>query len=263
MPALLVNGEEIAETAIQRETAAMLALMSEQMTGEDPVALRIRAREWAEENLIEAELLRQAALDDPETRLPEAQDSPESEAQLRTQRLVGKVTGQVPPPRREEIDEFYASHRESFQEPERLRVAHIVRNVDEVHTAEAAHAAIEEARAALAGGRPFAEVADAMSDCPGRGGELDLFSRGEMVPAFEDAVFRLDVNEVSGIFRTEFGFHIAKLLERRPAAFQPLEQVRPQIASQLLHERQQQQLYRYLDELRARSRIQGRAEPVA
>jgi parvulin-like peptidyl-prolyl isomerase len=255
MPSLRVNDEEIDEAEIGRETAAMLALMTEQMPGEDPLALRSRAREWAEDNLIEAALLRQAALADPGTRIAETAALSETTIQRRVQRLVEKITARAPAPQAREIADFYASHRDSFQSPEQLRVAHIVCNIDERHSAEAAHLAIEKARAALNAGQSFAAVADALSDCPGRGGELDLFSRGEMVPAFEEVVFQLRVDEVSSIFRTEFGFHIAKLLERRPARVLALGEVQERIAAQLLESSRQQVLYQYLDEQRARARI--------
>ena len=255
MPSLRVNDEEIDEAEIGRETAAMLALMSEQMPGEDPLALRARAREWAEDNLIEAALLRQAALADPDTRIAATAEIAAPVIQLRVHRLVEKITARAPAPQAREIADFYVSHRDTFQAPEQLRVAHIVCNIDERHSAEAARSTIEKARAALDAGQSFAAVADALSDCPGRGGELDPFSRGEMVQAFEEVVFQLRVDEVSSIFRTEFGFHIAKLLERRPAKVLPLEQVQERIAAQLLESSRQQVLYQYLDEQRARARI--------
>ena len=255
MPSLRVNDEEIDEAEIGRETAAMLALMSEQMPGEDPLALRTRAGEWAEDNLIEAALLRQAALADPDTRLTETRELSQPVTELRVRRLVEKVTARAQAPQAREIADFYAAHRDSFQTAEQLRVAHIVCNIDERHSAEAARITIEKARAALNAGQSFATVADELSDCPGRGGELDLFSRGEMVPAFEEVVFQLRVDEVSRIFRTEFGFHIAKLLERRPAKVLALEQVQERIAAQLLESSRQQVLYQFLDEQRARARI--------
>lgn len=255
MSSLRVNDEVINEAEIARETAAMLALMTEQIPGEDPLALRARAREWAEENLIEAALLRQAALTDPDTHIASTAELSQPVTQLRVQRLVEKITARAPAAQAHEIAAFYATHRDSFQTPEQLRVAHIVCNIDERHSAETARITIEKARAALRAGRPFSTVADEMSDCPGRGGELDLFSRGEMVPAFEEVVFQLRTDEISDIFRTEFGFHIAKLLERRPATALALEQVQEQIAAQLLESSRQQVLYQYLDQQRARARI--------
>lgn len=255
MTVLLVNGEAIEEAAIEREAAAVLKLMIDRLEGEDPLILRPRAREWAEENLIEAALMRQAALADPEPMETEAGCSPEAEIQLRLERLVTRITSQAAPPRHKDIVAFYLKNRDSFDEPEQIRAAHIVRNVDERNSEDSAKAAIERARDELEKGRPFGEVADEMSECPGSGGGLGFFSRGEMVAAFDEVVFEMGTNEVSGIFRTEFGFHIATVLERRPAGIRRLEEVRDRIEEHLLAEKKQKRLHQHVDHLRARAVI--------
>ncbi len=259
MTVIRVNGDVIEEAAIQHETAAVLSVISPQMPGEGPLILRARAREWAEENLIETALLRQAAHSDPEP-LP-ADCAPESVEQLRLQRLIARIVAPAAHPKHKEIVAFYLKHRDEFQGLERARVAHIVKNVDESTSDEIALAGIERARDELAKGRPFGEVADEMSDCAGKGGELPFFVRGEMVQAFEDAVFNLGINEVSGIFRTEFGFHIAMMLERRPAGVRRLEEVQDEISQTLLEEKQQKRLHQYVDHLRARAVIEREEAP--
>ncbi|MES1257667.1 MAG: peptidylprolyl isomerase [Acidobacteriota bacterium] len=255
MAALFVNDEAIEDAAIQREAAAILKLMAERMRGEDPATLRARAREWAEENLIEAALLRQAAMNDPEPLETPPDCSPEAETQLRLERLIARVTSQASPPRHKDIVAFYLKHRNAFEEPEKIRAAHIVRNVDESNTEESAFAAISRARDELAKGRPFGEVADELSDCPGQGGDLGFFTRGHMVSAFEEIAFRLATNEVSGIFRSEFGYHIATVLERKPVGIAKLEEVRERIEENLLAEKKQKRLHQYVDHLRARAAI--------
>jgi len=257
-----VNGETIDDSAIQHEATAMQNLMAERMQGEDPAILQARAREWAEENLIEAALLRQAALAEPEPRGFPAESSLESKEQLRLEALVNRITSPAAMPRHKDVVAYYLKNRQSFNEPEKILVAHIVKNVDESTSEEAALAAIERARDDLAAGRQFGQVADEMSDCAGNGGELDWFARGEMVQAFEDAVFSLSPNEVSGIFRTEFGFHIAKVLDRRPAGVRRLEDVTEHISRHLLEEKKQKRLHQYVDNLRARAVIEREEVPV-
>lgn len=256
MNVILVNGEAIGEAAVRRETTALLELMAAKMEGDDLLNVQPRAREWAEENLIETLLMRQTALRDPSTMPASLPDSPEEAAQLRMENLIARITAHASPPRHKDVVEYYRKHREDFREPERIRAAHIVRNVDENHAESAARAAIERARDELAKGRPFAEVADELSDCPGKGGALDRFTRGEMVPEFEDVVFALGVGEVSGIFRTEFGFHIATVLERLPAGISPLEAVMERIETVLLEEKKAKRLHQYVDNLRAKAVIQ-------
>jgi hypothetical protein len=258
MTVLTVNGEAIEETAIQQQMAAMLNIMMVEMEGEDPLVVRMRAREWAEENLIEATLLRQLAAKDVQ---PVEGCSPENELSFRLERLVGRVTANVEAPRRKDIVAFYTKHRESFHQPERIHAAHIVKNVDETQNEETARAAIEQAQAELQKGRPFAEVANELSDCAGKGGDLGYFERGNMVDSFDDVVFNLDVHQVSGIFRTEFGFHIATLLERIPAGIRPFAEVSPQIERQFLEEKKQEKLNEFLDQLRIGADIRREKRP--
>jgi len=79
---------------------------------------------------------------------------------------------------------------------------------------EEARARIEQARAALAAGTSFAEVARKYSDGPAasRGGALGRIAPGQMIPAFEDALFALKPGQVSDVVETPYGFH---LIERK------------------------------------------------
>jgi hypothetical protein len=255
MAVLFVNDDAIEDAAIRHEAAAILKLMTERMQGEDPAALRARALEWAEENLIEAALMRQSALRDPAPLETPPDCSAEAETQLRLERLMTRIASQAAPPRHKDIVAFYRKHRTAFEEPERIRVAHIVRHVDETNTEESAFAAISRARDELAKGRPFGEVADELSDCPGKGGDIGFFSRGDMVCSFEEIAFRLATGEVSGIFRSDLGYHIATVLERSPVGYSKLEDVRDRIEANLLAEKQQKRLHQYVDHLRARAVI--------
>lgn len=75
----------------------------------------------------------------------------------------------------------------------------------------------------------FATVARESSDDPGskaNGGDMSWVSRGQTVPSFEEAAFALKPGEMSGVVETQFGFHIIKLVEIRPGAVMPYEEVK-------------------------------------
>lgn len=91
-------------------------------------------------------------------------------------------------------------------------------------------------------GEDFAELAKQNSRDPGskeQGGDLGFFGRGQMVPQFEEAAFKLKAGEVSPPFRSQFGWHIVKVEERRPRAVVPFEQVKERILAALVHQRAQ------------------------
>jgi parvulin-like peptidyl-prolyl isomerase len=77
---------------------------------------------------------------------------------------------------------------------------------------EEARTEIEDLAKQIGDGADFAELARTHSDCPSgrKGGDLGTFGRGQMVPAFENAAFSMDVGQVSGVIETEFGYHLIK-----------------------------------------------------
>ena len=248
---LIINGEIVDDQLVREEMRAMRPHLQEAMGGSDPLEIEMRLREWAKENVIERTLLRQAARQQP----PDASCvTPPSDEQL-TEGLLAKIAASTPPLKPKQALEFYKKNRNRFEGAEEVRARHIVKNVDEQHDEAPARAAIEKAEEELAGGADFAEVADRYSDCAGNGGDLGYFPRGEMVPEFEQVVFAMSPGSRSGIFRSSFGFHIAMVVDRRPAGLRRFEEVREIIESELMRARQQRALEDYLDRLRAAADI--------
>ena len=81
---------------------------------------------------------------------------------------------------------------------------------DATRTKAEALGQITELRAAIADGADFADLAKQISDCPSGedGGDLGFFSKGEMVPEFDDVAFDLAPGSVSDVVETAFGFHL-------------------------------------------------------
>ena len=277
---ILVNGELVDDALLRQEAAAIKVRLLEAMPEEDPVAREMRAREWAKENVIERILLRQAALSDPEPipdellersinemrsrspgqswclfPAPEEDFRARVETGLRIDRLVARLTAKAAAPKNKDVTEYYHKHRDSFYAPEMVHAAHMVKNVGERTGEAAALEAIRHAQQELRQGKSFEEVADLYSDCPGRGGDLGFFSRGHMVEEFERAVFSLNVGEVSQIFRSPFGFHIAKLYERKAEGVRGLSEVRKEIEQVLFSSKKEKLVEQFVDELRAKADI--------
>lgn len=124
-----------------------------------------------------------------------------------------------------------------------IQAAYDARFADAVDVEEfnAAHLLVEteeEAAAAkerIDGGAAFADVARDVSTGPTgpNGGNLGWFGKGAMVPAFEDQITSLDVGAVSAPFETQFGWHVATLLEKRVQPQPTLEDLRREITAEL------------------------------
>jgi hypothetical protein len=283
--AWLVNGEVVDDAAVRDEARMMRPQYMESIGAMDPIDAEMQLREWARENVIERMLLKAAAFSDPApvppeviakaveeakteaggkvgcgTRTTDGDVREQAETQYRIERLLMQVQAHVTPPKAKEISEFYKRNKERFVTPELVHAAHIVKNVDEQHDEATARSSIETAYADIRNGCPFSEVADRHSDCAGNGGDLGWFPRGEMVEEFDGVVFALPVGGISEIFQTQFGFHIAAVLERRPAGVRPFKEVENDIAAAILNEKRQKAVENFLDGLRARADIrQGKA----
>ncbi len=141
----------------------------------------------------------------------------------------------------QDIQRTYRQNIEQYTQPEQVRASHILLNIEGQDEA-AVRAKAEGLLAQLKAGGDFEALAKANSQdaaSAARGGDLDYFGRGRMVPEFEQAAFTLPVGELSDIIRSQFGFHIIKVTDKKAAEVQPLDAVRPQIAEQLKFERAQ------------------------
>ncbi len=142
-----------------------------------------------------------------------------------------------------EIEEFYGSNAEMFKNPESVTASHIL-----VDSEEKANEILEE----LKGDKSFEEAAKEYSSCPSseNGGDLGNFTKGRMVPEFENAAFGMDVNEISGVVPTQFGFHIIKVTEKQEADQKSLEEAKEEIANTVLLQKQQEVYLTRVDEIK-------------
>jgi peptidyl-prolyl cis-trans isomerase D len=152
-----------------------------------------------------------------------------------------------------EVQSYYNGNIAQYQTPEQVRASHILLNIagkDEAAVRKQAEDILQQVKA----GADFAELAKKYSEDEGskpNGGDLDYFSRGRMVPEFEAAAFALEVGQVSDIVKSQFGFHIIKVVDKKPAVTRSLDEVRPQIEEQLKRQRADQQIATRATELAA------------
>jgi len=161
-----------------------------------------------------------------------------------------------------QIDDFYKQNPEQFQQAESVHASHILISFPQNADAAAKQAARAKAETILKdvkAGKDFATLAKANSQDPGsapNGGDLGFFQRGQMVPAFDEAAFKLAPGEVSELVETNFGYHIIKVAEKQAARTVPLDEVRPQVQQFLEGQNRQTQTQAFVQTLRTKGKVE-------
>ena len=155
-----------------------------------------------------------------------------------------------------EVEEEYSRNPMQFGQPEMLHASHIVKHTNDGTPKEDAHKVILQAKKQLEEGAEFDVLCRQFSDCKGQSGDLGWFPRGQMVQGFEDVIFKMKPDEISDIFETEFGYHIAKLHEKKPATVTPFDQVKDTLKTQLWEQRRHDTIETLVGELRGKAKIE-------
>ena len=140
-----------------------------------------------------------------------------------------------------EVEKAYNINMAQYSTPEQVRASHILLKTEGKDDAAVKAAAADVLKQVKSGG-DFATLAQKYSgdDVSAKnGGDLDYFGRGRMVPEFDEAVFAMKPGDVSDLVKSQFGYHIIKLADKKAATTRPLADVRQQITEQLSFEQAQ------------------------
>ena len=162
----------------------------------------------------------------------------------------------------QEVKAFYDSNPALFKTPEMVRASHILVKVDKNATAKqkaAALAKIKAIRKRILKGEDFAKVAKEVSDDPGtkdKGGDLNFFPKGQMVPEFDKVAYSLKPGQVSNIVTTQFGYHLIKVTGVKPAGTVSFDTIKGRIDQHLKAQKMQKALPDYIESLKSKAKIQ-------
>lgn len=281
---LIVNGQKIEEAEIKREFERLKPHYEQAFKDQNAQEQKAQLLDWSKENVIEMVLIRQEAktngapiskddLDSVFTKTKEQYADTEQfykdfetddeakiketiRTQIQVERKLEDICKDLPGPSKEDIDKFYDQNKEQFKSPEQIKVSHIIKHINWQADEAAAENVIKKALDELKKGEVFETLAQKYSDCPENGGDLGYITRGKMVEEFEDVVFNLAVGQASGVFRTRFGFHIAKLYDRKPPALTELKEVKDQIVNALQEQAKSKTIDDFIDKLKSKAKIE-------
>ena len=152
-----------------------------------------------------------------------------------------------------------------FTVQEQARASHVLLRTEgkkEEEVRARAEDVVKQARA----GADFAGLAKKYSDDESnrdQGGDLDYFTRGKMVPEFEDAAFKLQPGQISDLVKTQYGFHIIKLIDKKGGSTKPLGEVQQQLVDQLKYDAAERQMTQLAQKLEAETKSLADLERVA
>jgi len=168
----------------------------------------------------------------------------------------------------EEAKKYYDENTRQFEQPEQVRVSHILikpefvdpnvnPNADPNEAKAIAKTKIEGLLKQIKDGADLAELAKSHSMCPmaPQGGDLGFFPRGQMVPEFENVAFELEIGQISDVVETEYGYHIIKATDHREASTIAFDQAKDIIIRQLTQIKQSELADEYIESLKAKANI--------
>ena len=152
--------------------------------------------------------------------------------EIMIQELINREITNIAEVSDSEIEEYYHENQNDYTEPAKIRASHIL-----VDSEVVAIKILED----LKRGADFAELAKEYSlDIPtkDKGGELGYFAKGAFIAEFEQACEALKVNEISEPVKTDLGYHIIKIVDKKEAGPKTLEEVKDEIKNKLLLDKQ-------------------------
>ena len=154
-----------------------------------------------------------------------------------------------------EAKEFYEANKSKFKMPETVHARHIL--VSDEESAKELIKQLKELKGEALKSK-FIELAKSKSTGPSasKGGDLGNFAKGQMVPEFDEAVFKLKKGEITVVpVKTQFGYHVIFLEDMKPESIVPYDQVKDKIIQTLKQKQFQEKLAEVAKELKSKAKI--------
>jgi peptidyl-prolyl cis-trans isomerase C len=175
--------------------------------------------------------------------------------QILVQSLIEKeIIGKVKVDDQEALT-YYEENKDNFITKEQVYLYNIL-----VETEEVAKDILEK----LKSGVDFIEIAKEKSTGPSaaQGGDLGYISKGDLIPEIENVVFALEIGSISDIIKSEYGFHILKVTDKKPEVLKTFEEVKEEILPTLLSTKQKEAFDNLLEELKSQVTIEINEEAL-
>lgn len=176
-------------------------------------------------------------------------------ASLRVEKHLSAVLGPDPEPTEEELRAFHEANIADFMTEEEVRACHLFKSLSRANDRQALYDELRELRKRAVAGEDFEALAKEHTDKEEKDVDLGYFKQGELSDEFEVIAFSLEVGEVTPVFSSHWGFHLAKITGRKPAAPRPFDAIRDDVRALYLAEERQKRTRALVEQLKASATI--------
>ncbi|MBT5926975.1 MAG: hypothetical protein HOH33_10175 [Verrucomicrobia bacterium] len=174
---------------------------------------------------------------------------------LKVDQLIAGFCEDLTCPSEEELLAYYQKHPEPYTSDSRVRALHIFKSLRQSEDKDLLFKECCQVRERLVEGEDFETIAKDFSDKPAEEIDLGFFKRGELMDEFEFVAFSMRVGEISPVFSSYHGFHLAKLLEIEPPVVQAFEEVRESVQEAWMQEKRSARVQEHIETLKGKAEI--------
>lgn len=175
---------------------------------------------------------------------------------VRLDRMLQAVYEPEPKPNEAELRAYYEANIQHFLSEEEIRASHITKGLQGAASRAAVFETMRALRKQLLAGADFDRLAEENRSDAQQQIDLGWFKRGEFMEEFETIAFSMEEGEISPVFTTQLGFHLAKVTGRRPPAPRPFEEVKAAVEKRIIEEHRDRKFHEFLDELKGAATVE-------
>lgn len=174
---------------------------------------------------------------------------------LKVDQLIHQISGDLSSPSEETLKQYFEQHSDDYRTEKRVRALHIFKSLRQTEDKEQLFQECCAVRERLVAGDDFETVAREFSDKPAEEIDLGFFKRGELMDEFEFVAFSMSVGEISPVFTSFHGFHLAKVVEIQPSTLQPFEEVKEAVREAWVQQTRSEKIEAYMAQLKSEADI--------
>ncbi len=175
---------------------------------------------------------------------------------LRMDKMFLHIWGDIPHPTDADLQAFLLEQRANYMTDERIRALAIFKQVEKVEDRDTIYNQLRVLRREALEGTDFEAMATEHTDKEDKVIDLGWFKRGEFMDEFDLIFFSLLVGEISPVFASHWGFHLAKIIGHEPAILKDFATIKPELTEHYLQDRKQARTKEFIDELKAKATIE-------